>query len=405
MTRKDEKDKRRAKGHGRQKLTPSRGVDHRSPALRWSLLILNMELRKNGITSESPAVNKQLEFPVQNKPPELVKIVNDETKPVQPLRHVEDNNLAQPKELVEGTNKPALEEPHNEEIIKQVQPPPRPNEQEEVTNTKLVEQARSRKPDNVKRLASADSVLQSKTGHLKEYYNLGPKLGHGQFGTTFLCVEKGTGKEYACKSIVNSKLLTDGEVEDVRREIQIMHHLAGQPNIISIKGAYEDADAVHVVMELCAGGELFDRIIQRVTERTAAQLTRTIVGIVEACHSLGVMHRDLKPENFLFVNKQEDSPLMAIDFGLSVFFKPGEVFIDVVGSPYYVAPEVLLKHYGPEADVWSAGVIVYILLSGVPPFWASHPWVQVDGVAPDKPLDSTVLSCLKQSSAMDKQKK
>jgi calcium-dependent protein kinase len=254
---------------------------------------------QKGITSESPAVNKQLEFPVQNKPPELVKIVNDETKPVQPLRHVEDNNLAQPKELVEGTNKPALEEPHNEEIIKQVQPPPRPNEQEEVTNTKLVEQARSRKPDNVKRLPSADSVLQTKTGHLKEYYNLGPKLGHGQFGTTFLCVEKGTGKEYACKSIVKSKLLTDGEVEDVRREIQIMHHLAGQPNIISIKGAYEDADAVHVVMELCAGGELFDRIIQRVTERTAAQLTRTIVGIVEACHPLGVMHRDLKPENFL----------------------------------------------------------------------------------------------------------
>ena len=240
-----------------------------------------------------------------------------------PLRHVEENNLAQPKELVEGTNKPALEEPHNEEIIKQVQPPPRPNEQEEVTNTKLVEQARSRKPDNVKRLASADSVLQTKTGHLKEYYNLGPKVGHGQFGTTFLCVEKGTGKEYACKSIAKSKLLTDQEVEDVRREIQIMHHLVGQPNIISIKGAYEDADAVHVVMELCAGGELFDRIIQRVTERTAAQLTRTIVDIVEACHSLGVMHRDLKPENFLFVNKQEDSPLMAIDFGLSVFFKPG----------------------------------------------------------------------------------
>jgi calcium-dependent protein kinase len=181
----------------------------------------------------------------------------------------------------------------------------------------------------VKRLASAglqaDSVLQSKTGHLKEYYNLGAKLGHGQFGTTFLCVEKGTGKEYACKSIAKRKLLTHEDVEDVRREIQIMHHLAGQPNIISIKGAYEDAVAVHVVMELCAGGELFDRIIQRgyFTERTAAQLTRTIVGVVEACHSLGVMHRDLKPENFLFVNEQEDSPLMAIDFGLSVFFQPG----------------------------------------------------------------------------------
>ncbi|KAL4601003.1 hypothetical protein ACB092_11G240500 [Castanea dentata] len=206
------------------------------------------------------------------------------------------------------------------------------------------------------------------------------------------------------------------------------------------------------------GGELFDRIIQlgHFSERKAAQLTRTVVGVIEACHSLGVMHRDLKPENFLFVNDQEDSPLMAIDFGLSVFYKPGEIFSDVVGSPYYVAPEVLRKVYGPESDVWSAGVILYILLSGVPPFWAEteheifeevlhgdldfssdpwpnisesakdlvrkmlvrnprkritahevlcHPWVQVDGVAPDKALDSAVLSRLKQFSAMDRLKR
>ncbi|KAI4389390.1 hypothetical protein MLD38_001620 [Melastoma candidum] len=81
------------------------------------------------------------------------------------------------------------------------------------------------------------------------------------------------------------------------------------------------------------------------------------------------MHRDLKPENFLFESKGEDARLKATDFGLSVFYKPGEAFSDV-GSPYYVAPEVLPKHHGPEVDVWSAGVIQYILLSGVPPFWA-----------------------------------
>ncbi|GMJ09494.1 calmodulin-domain protein kinase cdpk isoform 2 [Hibiscus trionum] len=319
-----------------------------------------------------------------------------------------------------------------------------------------------RKPHNVKRQACAglkvEAVLQTKTGNLKEYYNLGKKLGQGQFGTTFLCVEKGTGKEYACKSIAKRKLVTPDDVDDVKREIQIMHHLACHPNVVTIKEAYEDSVAVHVVMELCAGGELFDRIVQRghYSERKAADLARTIVGVVEACHSMGVMHRDLKPENFLFVNEKEDSPLQAIDFGLSIFFKPGEVLSDVVGSPYYVAPEVLRKHYGPEADVWSAGVIVYILLSGVPPFWGEteqeifeevlhgeldftsdpwpdisesakdlvkkmlvrdvkkritahevlrHPWVQVDGVAPDKPLDSVVLSRLKQFSAMNKLKK
>lgn len=83
---------------------------------------------------------------------------------------------------------------------------------------------------------------------------------------------------------------------------------------------------VHLVMELCAGGELFDRIIKRghYSEKAAAELARVIVGVVEACHSLGVMHRDLKPENFLFVNQREDAILKAIDFGLSIFFKPGK---------------------------------------------------------------------------------
>ncbi|CAN1854101.1 Calcium-dependent protein kinase 1 [Linum perenne] len=347
-----------------------------------------------------------------------------------------------------------------------------PEQQADEKKAEKPDEKKAEKPDEkpkkkvllpeMKRVGSAGlrvgSVLQTKTGNLKEFFTLGKKLGQGQFGITFLCVEKATGNKFACKSIAKRKLLTDDDVEDVRREIQIMHHLAGHPNVISIKGAYEDAVAVHVVMELCAGGELFDRIVQRghYSERKAAQLTRTIVGVVEACHSLGVMHRDLKPENFLFVSQQEDSLLKTIDFGLSIFFKPGERYTDVVGSPYYVAPEVLKKRYGAEADVWSAGVILYILLSGVPPFWAEteqgifeqvlqgdldfdsepwphisesakdlvrkmlvrdprrrltahevlcHPWVQEEGVAPDKPLDSAVLSRLKQFSAMNKLKK
>ncbi|XP_047321759.1 calcium-dependent protein kinase 26 [Impatiens glandulifera] len=301
-------------------------------------------------------------------------------------------------------------------------------------------------------------VLGHKTPNIRDIYTLGRKLGQGQFGTTYLCTEISTGVEYACKSISKRKLISKDDVDDVRREIQIMHHLAGHTNIVTIKGAYEDPLYVHIVMELCAGGELFDRIIQRghYSERRAAQLTKIIAGVVQACHSLGVMHRDLKPENFLLVNRDDDFNLKAIDFGLSVFFKPGQVFKDVVGSPYYVAPEVLLKHYGPEADVWTAGVILYILLSGVPPFWAEtqqgifdavlkghidfesdpwplisesakdlirgtlcskpsqrltahqvlcHPWICENGVAPDRALDPAVLSRLKQFSAMNKLKK
>ena len=241
--------------------------------------------------TEATTKEPESPFPVQNKPPEQLTMPKPETKP-------------------------------------ETKPEPKP-ETEPKPDAKPEHPTKPKKSPEMKRVSSAGlrtgSVLQTRTGNFKEFFKFGRKLGQGQFGTTFLCVEKGTGKEYACKSIAKRKLVTDEDVEDVRREVQIMHHLAGHPNVVSIKGAFEDAVAVHVVMELCAGGELFDRIIQRghYTERKAAELTRTIVGVVEACHSLGVMHRDLKPENFLFISQDEDSLLKTIDFGLSVFFKPG----------------------------------------------------------------------------------
>lgn len=114
------------------------------------------------------------------------------------------------------------------------------------------------------------------------------------------------------------------DIEDVRREIQIMHYLSGQKDTVTIKDAYEDEEAVHIVMELCEGGELYDQIKKgSYSEQKAADLIRIIVGIIENFHSLGVMHRDLKPENFLLQDKDDDLSIKVIDFGLSVFFKPG----------------------------------------------------------------------------------
>jgi calcium-dependent protein kinase len=227
-------------------------------------------------------------------------------------------------------------------------------------------------PKPTKPPAPIGPVLGRPMEDVRSIYTVGKELGRGQFGVTSLCTHKATGERFACKTIAKRKLSTKEDVEDVRREVQIMYHLAGQPNIVELKGAYEDKQSVHLVMELCAGGELFDRIISKgkYTERAAASLLRTIVEIVHTCHSLGVIHRDLKPENFLLLSKDENAPLKATDFGLSVFFKQGEVFKDIVGSAYYIAPEVLKRNYGPEADIWSIGVIVYILLCGVPPFWA-----------------------------------
>ncbi|KAL2507336.1 Calcium-dependent protein kinase 8 [Forsythia ovata] len=302
-------------------------------------------------------------------------------------------------------------------------------------------------------------VLKDPTGHnINERYDLGRELGRGEFGITYLCTDVGTGEKLACKSISKKKLKTAVDIDDVRREVEIMKHLPKHPNIVSLKDTYEDEGCVHIVMELCEGGELFDRIVARghYTERAAAFIMRTIVEVVQMCHRHGVMHRDLKPENFLFANKKETAPLKAIDFGLSIFFKPGECFNEIVGSPYYMAPEVLKRNYGPEVDVWSAGVILYILLCGVPPFWAEteqgvaqaiirsvidfkrdpwpkisdnakdlvkkmldpdssrrltaqqvleHPWIQNAKKAPNVSLGETVKARLKQFSVMNKLKK
>ncbi|KAL7195039.1 hypothetical protein ACSBR1_035291 [Camellia fascicularis] len=208
--------------------------------------------------------------------------------------------------------------------------------------------------------------------NIEEKYLVDRELGRGEFGVTYLCIERDTKELLACKSILKPKLRTAVDVEDVRREVVIMKHLPKDSSIVSFKEACEDDNAVHLVMELCEGGELFDRIVARghYTERAAAAVTRTIVEVVQLCHRHGVIHRDLKPENFLFASKKENSPLKAIDFGWSIFFKPGERFCEIVGSPYYMAPEVLKRNFGPEIDIWSAGVVLYIILCGVPPFWA-----------------------------------
>lgn len=115
------------------------------------------------------------------------------------------------------------------------------------------------------------------------------------------------------------------DIEDVRREVLILQHLSGQPNIVEFRGAYEDRQKVYLVMELCSGGELFDRISARgsYTEKAAAVVLRQVVNVVNVCHFMGVIHRDLKPENFLMATKEESSPLKVTDFGLSVFIEEG----------------------------------------------------------------------------------
>ncbi|KAJ6774434.1 CDPK-RELATED KINASE 2 [Salix purpurea] len=212
--------------------------------------------------------------------------------------------------------------------------------------------------------------------HFVNKYELGDEVGRGHFGYTCKAkYKKGDlkGHQVAVKVIPKAKMTTAIAIEDVRREVNILRALAGHNNLVQFYDACEDHDNVYIVMELCEGGELLDRILARggkYEEDDAKAVMIQILNVVAFCHLQGVVHRDLKPENFLFTSKDENSQLKAIDFGLSDFVKPDERLNDIVGSAYYVAPEVLHRSYGTEADVWSIGVIAYILLCGSRPFWA-----------------------------------
>lgn len=301
-------------------------------------------------------------------------------------------------------------------------------------------------------------LLNKETPNVSDVYDLGKVLGRGQFGITRIAVDKQSKLRYACKSISKRKMTHADDIEDVKREIEILHHLNGHENICEFKGAYEDRHNIHIVLELCTGGELFDRIVQRghYSEKDAAECVRTMLKVVAHCHDFFVIHRDLKPENFLLADKTPDATLKAIDFGLSVFFKEGQYLRQIVGSAYYVAPEVLRKKYSKEADIWSCGVILYILLSGYPPFYGEtestifdailkgkydmdsdpwpyisdaakdcvrrmlnqdvkkrataseilkHDWLKENGIASDKPLNNAVVERLKGFTAMNHLKK
>ncbi|KAJ8466045.1 hypothetical protein OPV22_028597 [Ensete ventricosum] len=218
----------------------------------------------------------------------------------------------------------------------------------------------------------SDPILETpQISYLEDRYALCEELGWGQFGVIRACSDMLTGESAACKSIAKDRLVTPEDIRSIKLEIEVMAWLSGHPNVVDLKAVYEDNDYVHIVMELCAGGELFDRLEKHgcFPECEAAVLFRHLMEVVVFCHDKGVVHRDLKPENILMATNSLSSPIKLADFGLATYIKPGESLSGTVGSPFYIAPEVLTGGYNEAADVWSAGVILYILLSGMPPFW------------------------------------
>jgi calcium-dependent protein kinase len=154
--------------------------------------------------------------------------------------------------------------------------------------------------------------------------------------------------------------------------VDVLRRLRGGLNVASFEEAFEDDAAVHIVMELCTGGELWHAVGARhYSERTAASYMRAVLRTLTQCHAAGILHRDVKPGNFMLLSSDDRAPLKAVDFGLAAFFDPAHPVRDdlgLEGTPWYMAPEALASRVGPPADVWAAGVMAAQLLTGRFPF-------------------------------------
>jgi calcium-dependent protein kinase len=217
---------------------------------------------------------------------------------------------------------------------------------------------------------AASMFILDNAGKITEFYDIEKKkLGEGSYGTVCKAKNKSTHAVRAVKSISKSQMKN---LDRFKQEIAIMK-LMDHPNIIKLYETFEDHRNIYLVMELCSGGELFDRIIEsgHFTERQAASLMQQIIRAIYYMHENHVCHRDLKPENFLFVTKEaiEKNLLKIIDFGLSCKYEPNQVLTTKAGTPYYVAPQVLAGKYDQLSDLWSCGVIMYVMLCGYPPFF------------------------------------
>ncbi|KAF3629695.1 Phosphoenolpyruvate carboxylase kinase 2 [Capsicum annuum] len=205
---------------------------------------------------------------------------------------------------------------------------------------------------------------------LKRNYCVCEELGRGKFGTVFKCYSLATGEPFAVKSI-DKRLIADDDIDRqcLYNEAKIMHLLSPNPNIVRIFDIYEDDVHLDMVLELCNAGDLFQRLSSRsvFSESEAVDVMVPLMKAIAHCHLLGVAHRDIKPDNILFNDSNE---LKLADFGSAECFREGQLISGVVGTPYYVAPEVLAgRNYSEKVDIWSAGVIMYIMLAGVPPFY------------------------------------
>ena len=229
-------------------------------------------------------------------------------------------------------------------------------------------------------------VGQAKTDSSADYKKL-KFLGEGAFASVYEVQNKFTDTICAMKVIKKSSSSSAEDEQEILNEINILRTM-DHPNVLKIFEFYSDKESYSIVTELCPGGELFQDIIDNgpFNEEYTAYVMYQIFSAINYCHNMNIIHRDLKPENILIVgkNKKNYPSVKICDFGTAKIVEKGKVERKLVGSSYYIAPEVLKRHYNQKCDLWSCGVIMYILLSARPPFNGEDDYAIMDNVATGK---------------------
>lgn len=221
--------------------------------------------------------------------------------------------------------------------------------------------------------AAGSSMKSANGGNARKFsqsYMLARELGSGAFSVVKLGVHLETGHKTAVK-VIPKKKLSDEDYQSLLTEIEILSSL-DHPHIIKLYETFDEGDDFYIVTELVEGGELFDRIVSKAhyTEKEARDLIKLVLETMAYMHGAGIVHRDLKPENLLLCSETDDSDLKIADFGFAKRVKDLLPKETACGTPGYVAPEILRgDKYGAEVDIWSMGVICYVLLAGYPPFY------------------------------------
>ena len=229
--------------------------------------------------------------------------------------------------------------------------------------------------------ANKETFLLKSNGTLAKKYLKLRDIGKGTYSKIYTVQNKSNFKVYLCKEILKSKI---SDLLKFKNDINILSK-AEHPNLVRIYEIFEDERHFSLIMENCTGDELFFNILKKLlngepfSEKEAVPIFKQLMSAVSFCHSQGICHKDIKPENILFLNNKPDSPIKIIDFGLSKIFgeirplmKGNKMEKNVmsarVGTAYYMSPEAIQGNYDNKCDIWSCGVILYIMLCGYPPF-------------------------------------